>query len=135
MSYFFSKGIRFECIRCGRCCTGEPGTVYVGREEISQISDFLKMDEKAFQRQYLYPFRDSYSIKELPDGRCIFFHPEKGCLIHPVKPLQCRTYPFWFKNLRNEHRWRETQRECPGIGKGKLFSEEEILELITISPL
>ncbi len=135
IKYFFSHGIRFECIKCGKCCTGEPGTVYVSREEIRDISKFLGIDEKKFCKQFLYPFRDSYSIKELEDGRCVFFHQEKGCLIHAVKPLQCSTYPFWFKNLRNEKRWSQIEKECPGIGRGRLYSEEDILEIIARSPL
>ncbi len=117
------------------CCTGEPGTVYVSREEIERLSAFLKVEINEFIQRYLYPFRDSYSLKEMQDGRCIFFDPHKGCLVHEVKPAQCRTYPFWFKNLRSEKRWKETSAQCPGIGKGRLYTEEEILEIMEQAPI
>ncbi len=132
--YFFSKGIRFECQRCGMCCTGEPGTVYVGKEEVEDIARFFNMDIEEFKNKFLYPFRDSYSIKELKDGSCVFYR-QNMCTIYPVRPMQCKTYPFWLKNLRNEKRWKEIQKECPGIGKGKLFSEQEIIDIISLSPI
>ncbi|GAB6886834.1 YkgJ family cysteine cluster protein [Desulfothermus okinawensis JCM 13304] len=132
--YFFANGIRFKCQQCGKCCTGEPGTVYVTEEEIKKISDFLNIDTKKFKKDFLYPFRDSYSIKELKNGNCVFYK-DKSCAIYPVRPMQCRTYPFWLKNLRNEKNWKEIERQCPGIGKGKLFTVEEIIDIISKSPI
>lgn len=32
-SNFFDAGIRFECRRCGACCTGDPGIVRVNERE------------------------------------------------------------------------------------------------------
>ena len=126
--YFFSSGIHFECQQCGFCCTGSSGTIFVSSEEIKEIAKFLKIAEKDFIENYLYPFRNSYSIKEKENGDCLFY--EKGCKIYPVRPGQCRTYPFWIKNLRNEKNWELTKKECPGIGKGKLYTEEEILDIL-----
>ena len=34
---WYREGLRFECIRCGGCCTGFPGTVRVTNEEIEEI--------------------------------------------------------------------------------------------------
>ncbi len=134
MKYFFENGLRFECQRCGRCCTGEPGTVYVAPDEIKAIAEFLKIDESRFKKEYLYPYKDSYSIKELSDGSCIFYK-DNSCLIYPVRPRQCKAYPFWLKNLRNEDRWNQVARECPGVGKGRVYDVEEILEIVSISPI
>ena len=127
-SYFFDNGLRFECQQCGRCCTGSPGTIYVSPWEISQIGEFLGIPASDFINMYLYPFRDSYSIREHPDGRCSFY--DHGCVIYPVRPAQCKSFPFWFGNLRSETRWRRISRECPGIGQGKLYSKEQILEIL-----
>ena len=127
-SYFFDKGIFFECKRCGGCCTGSPGTVYVARLDISRIAEFLHIPESNFIEKYLYPFRDSYSIKEYSDGRCFFY--EDGCLIYPVRPNQCKTFPFWFSNLRSEENWQRVSDECSGIGCGRLYSKEEIVEIV-----
>lgn len=134
MKYFFEKGIRFQCQRCGKCCTGEPGTVYVSKEEIKKIANYLEIKESIFKKHYLYPFRDSYSIKELSDGSCVFYS-EDGCKIYPVRPMQCATYPFWLKNLRNENIWKEVEKECPGIGRGKVFSLQEIFKILDKSPI
>ncbi len=132
--YFFSNGIRFECTQCGICCTGEPGTVYVTEDEIKKIADFLNIDEQKLKNEFLYPYKDSYSIKELENGDCIFYK-DKSCTIYPVRPMQCKTYPFWLKNLRNEKKWKEVEKECPGIGKGKLYTAKEIIDLISKSPI
>ena len=81
------------------------------------ISDFLKIDSATFILDYLR--KDSYrpSIKELkigPDNfSCIFFnHETNGCEIYPVRPEQCRTFPFWeyFKDRPDE-----LKEECPGV--------------------
>jgi hypothetical protein len=44
--------------------------------------------------------------------------------------MQCRTWPFWFANMRSEERWKSVLRECPGIGNGPLVDRESILERI-----
>lgn len=126
--YFFDAGIRFQCQRCGSCCTGEPGTIYVAQDEIVALADHLHLTVDDFIQQYLYPFKDSYSIREYADGRCLFFH--NGCTIYPLRPRQCSTFPFWFSNLRSEERWREIRNECPGIGQGRLYCREEILAVV-----
>ena len=130
-SYFFDQGIRFECQRCGACCTGESGFIFVDKREIARIAKYLSKDVSCFIDDYLYPFRSGYSIGEHKDGRCFFY--EEGCAIYPVRPNQCRTFPFWFENLRSRKKWRLTAKECPGIGKGPLYSKEQIMECIHAS--
>jgi uncharacterized protein len=126
--YFFDNGIRFECILCGKCCNGAPGIIIVLDNEIKLIADFLEIERGLFIERFLYPYLDGFSIREDDTGRCIFF--ENGCSIYPVRPLQCRTFPFWFTNLRSEKTWNEVLKTCPGTGKGKLYSKEEILDIV-----
>jgi Fe-S-cluster containining protein len=130
-SYFFDKGLKFECAKCGSCCNGAPGIIIVLDEEISHISEFLELDRDLFIERCLYPYLDGYSIREDDTGRCIFF--ENGCAIYPTRPLQCRTFPFWFTNLRSEKTWKTASLSCPGIGKGRLYTKEELLEIIMAS--
>lgn len=41
---------------------------------------------------------------------------DKGkCSIHPVRPTQCATYPFWSPHLASEVDWRATAATCEGI--------------------
>lgn len=130
-SYFFDQGIYFECLGCGACCTGEPGIVMVYRGDLESIARHLAIDVAELVEKYLYPVRDSHSIREHEDGRCMFYRD--GCAIYPARPLQCRTYPFWFENLRSPKRWKQVSGECPGIGQGRLFTKEQILEMLHLA--
>lgn len=127
--YFFNTGIRFECRQCGKCCTGEPGIVRVSEKEMEEICRFLDMDLGEFKSRYLQSVPGEYFIGEDPEGRCFFY--ENGCRIYSVRPLQCRRFPFWLKNFRSEKTFRSLEKECPGIGKGSLYSKEEILAILS----
>ena len=37
------------------------------------------------------------------------------CSLYNVRPLQCRTWPFWPENLTDEETWNGLSEECPGI--------------------
>lgn len=127
--YFFDDGIRFECRRCGDCCTGDPGLIRISEEEIRILADFLKMTAPDLIRIHLRPIASGFSVVEDSDGSCRFY--DNGCRIYPVRPLQCRTYPFWFSQMRTIQQWEKTRCECPGIGSGALYSRERIIELIS----
>ncbi len=126
---FFKDGIRFECTRCGHCCTGEPGSIFVNSGEIQNIREYLGMEEAAFEQGCLRPMPGGFSIREKENGDCIFY-TEGGCSIHDLRPVQCRTYPFWFSTMRSEEQWLKTCAECPGIGQGRLYTQEEILKTV-----
>jgi len=67
---------------------------------------------------------------------CIFLREAGGtrqCAIYPVRPSQCRTWPFWAENLRNPESWNRAALRCPGINRGRLYTCEEI-ERIRESP-
>ena len=129
--YFFDRGIQFECRQCGGCCTGDPGIVYADKDEALHIAEYLCMPFSIFADTYLYPLRDAYGIREHSDGRCFFY--DNGCTIYPVRPHQCRTYPFWFENLRSIKKWKRVCEACPGIGSGDLYSKEKILKIIHLT--
>ena len=126
---FFREGLRFECTQCGKCCGGEPGIIFVTDREIGEIADALRLERASFTSQYLRSIPAGFSIRERPDGDCVFLEEDR-CAIHAVRPMQCRTYPFWFKNLRSEQSWAATCDSCPGIGQGKLHTEEEVLSVV-----
>jgi len=126
-AYFFDAGIRFSCTECGRCCTGEPGAVIaVSDEDIGAIASVLRLSPEEFRSRHLLRMGEVWSIRERENGDCQFL--EQGrCSIYAVRPTQCRTYPFWFKNLRSEEAWARTAGQCPGIGQGELYPRESIL--------
>jgi Fe-S-cluster containining protein len=126
--YFFDRGIHFECRRCGACCTGDPGIVYADKNEAMRIAEYFCIEFSFFADTYLYPLRAGYGVREYSDGRCYFY--DSGCTIYPVRPHQCRTYPFWFENLRSIKKWKRMSETCPGIGCGTLYSKEKILKIV-----
>lgn len=127
-SYFFDAGIRFECRRCGSCCTGAPGIVRINAAEIDTVAAYLGLPASRVMDTHISIHGDGYRVRETADGRCLFF--ENGCQVYAVRPLQCRTFPFWFANLRSETRWAAIRRQCPGIGTGRLYVKTEILDIL-----
>ena len=134
-NYFFDNGIRFSCQKCGKCCTGSSGTIYVSDSEIESIAEFLCCSIMEMKTKFLYPFKDSYSIHEKENGDCIFYDRKNGCKIQPVKPMQCSTFPFWVENMRSTYKWKLICQECIGIGVGKVYSKEEILSILENAPI
>ncbi|MDJ0784461.1 MAG: YkgJ family cysteine cluster protein [Desulfosarcinaceae bacterium] len=127
--YFFDQGLRFDCVQCGHCCTGDPGIVFVSAADLSRLAIHLQLSIDAVIQRYLSPWRDSYTIREAIDGRCLFY--DQGCAIYRVRPTQCRTWPFWPNNLRSQSRWKQVAKRCPGIGQGRRYTREEILSLLS----
>ena len=104
------------CAKCdGVCCRGESGYVWVDRRDIENISNFLNIDIDDFIKDFLKKVGYKWSIKEIKrDGeyQCIFF--DKGCTIYPVRPRQCRDFPFW-ERYKNPKYIEEVCKECIGI--------------------
>lgn len=110
--------------------------VYVSDEEIDNIAGLLNVERVLFLKEYLFSLKGEYYIKEDTQGACVFFRrdlPKTGegrCIIYPVRPSQCKSFPFWFQNLRSEAGWKIVSSACPGIGKGHVFKKEEILDIM-----
>ena len=114
----------FSCTRCGDCCTGAPGYVWVEQEEIEELAKFLGLSPGKFGERYLRKVGRRYSLLEKPGGDCIFF--DSGCTVYPARPVQCRTFPFWRSHLKSQRAWDEIAGECPGIGQGKFYAASDI---------
>ena len=126
---WYAEGLRFECQRCGRCCTGEPGYVWVTQAESKRMAEFRGVSAEEFGRKYLRKAGAHDSLIELPDGRCIFY-ANKSCIVYPARPTQCRTFPFWVSVIVAPEAWTACGGKCPGIGKGRLYSHDEIEEIL-----
>lgn len=107
----FSKGYDYaldysRCESCpGTCCNIKGGgCVWITDEEILQVSQFLGHSPELIQKK---------------QGWSLLVHPKKGChylkngkcSIYPVRPSQCRNFPFW------SHLKTKDIRHCPGIVK------------------
>ena len=126
---WYHEGLKFQCSQCGDCCTGAPGFVWVNKAEIAALAKSQDMDEQSFEDTYVMQVGIRKSLKEFPNGDCVFFDGEKRkCTVYEQRPRQCRTWPFWDSNLRSPETWAETCEACPGSGQGKLYQLEQIEE-------
>lgn len=129
-SPWYEDGLRFACTRCGNCCGGAPGNVYVSELEIDALAERLGLDRAAFIRRYTRRIRRSdgphVSLIEQPNYDCIFFRRGSGCTIYEDRPKQCRTWPFWRGNIEYREDWETAAEDCPGIGRGDRWSADHI---------
>ena len=127
---WYDKGLNFTCTQCGNCCTGAPGYVYVTLDEVKRISAFLGRSDGTLSPQHLRRVGRRYSLTEdKKSGDCCFLKTENGkrmCSIYPVRPLQCRTWPFWDINLESPEAWDEAAQGCPGMNQGRHYSFVQI---------
>ncbi|MFQ5449359.1 MAG: YkgJ family cysteine cluster protein [Nitrospinaceae bacterium] len=121
--------LRFECQPdCFKCCC-KPGFVYFDREDIREISKYLNCTPSEFKSTYLKRDDGDWVIEVENDAPCTFLTCE-GCSIHPSKPKQCRSYPFWKENLDSKNIWRLLGGFCPGVDRGPMVPVEEIKTIL-----
>jgi Fe-S-cluster containining protein len=123
---WYAEGLEFTCTRCGNCCTGEPGFVWVTPEEIERLAALVGVALDEFARRYVRRVADHLSLIERANGECIFWDAHEGCTVYPERPAQCRTWPFWPPHLESRRSWEKLQAFCPGSRQGRLYAIEEI---------
>jgi hypothetical protein len=128
---WYADGLNFECMQCGRCCSGPAeGYIWVAWPEMQLIADFLKIAPKELRRKYLKRVGLRTTITERQNTKdCVFLKEDNGlkrCVIYPVRPNQCRTWPFWASNLARADAWQQAAQKCRGVSRGRLYSFEEI---------
>jgi Fe-S-cluster containining protein len=126
---WYGEGLKFSCTQCGDCCTGAPGYVWVTNDEIEALAALVRMEIDDFENQYVRQVGIRKSLKEFPNGDCVFLDGQKRiCSVYSARPRQCRTWPFWDSNLKTPDDWKHTCDVCPGSGKGRLYTLDEIEE-------
>lgn len=125
---WYAKGLRFECTRCGNCCIGDGRYVFVypGLDETFRIARHLGIAREDLIERFCEMIEGVLVFRSDSD-HCVFL---KGgaCMIYPVRPGQCRTWPFWRSNLKRDEWHGFIKGRCPGIGRGRLYFREEIDE-------
>jgi hypothetical protein len=124
---WFARGVQFECVRCGKCCRGEPGYVWVTTEEIAAMAARLKISREKFIRWNVRREGLRLSLKERKGGDCILWHGQ--CTVYEARPRQCRAFPFWKEALHAKRVFDALHRDCPGVGRGKFYTCEDILAI------
>ena len=64
-----------------------------------------------------------------PDSEPCMFLNKKGCGVRGAA-AQCRTFPFWPENMSDLRVWKKVKKLCPGVGKGKNYAVDEIIEIM-----
>ncbi|MBU1698702.1 MAG: YkgJ family cysteine cluster protein [Candidatus Eisenbacteria bacterium] len=124
---WYKDGLQFTCTRCGKCCQDreDPTFVFLEEDDIQRLSECMNISPKqVLQRYCQWSGEDGYTLKRKP-GSCIFFDECIGCRVYPARPLQCRTWPFWPWNMRQEN-WNDAVKFCPGCNKGEKHNAREI---------
>ncbi len=139
MAAWYQDGLCFQCTQCGHCCSGGPGVVWVDREEIRRIAEFLSMHPDDLWGPILRRVDVSrISLTERSNGDCVFLKRtedgRKVCSIYAIRPQQCRTWPFWGSNLRARSSWDQAAVRCPGMNQGKRYVYVQIESIRTAEP-
>jgi uncharacterized protein len=134
MSYFEQTPLRFRCTGCGQCCSGDPDYyVYITQHESESIRRHLRLSTGWFKRRYLRRSpQGELVINNQGGGRCLFLTQDNRCGIYAVRPLQCRTYPFWPEVVNSKAMWRIEARRCEGIGDGQVVPVSRIRTMLAM---
>ena len=129
---WYACGLHFECTGCGNCCAGpEEGYIWITTQEIELLAKHLNITVEAVRKTYIRRVGFRLSIIENSATKdCIFLTAGgegcRGCAIYPVRPNQCRTWPFWNDNLNSPDSWNYAAVKCPGINRGRQYTVAEI---------
>ncbi|TVQ77472.1 MAG: YkgJ family cysteine cluster protein [Bradymonadales bacterium] len=133
MAEFWEKGIRFECQGSGKCCVsrGGFGFVYVTSSDRKRLAKQLGLKTQDFTRDFCKKSDGFFHLVDGEDGNCVFLK-DRRCSVYEGRPTQCRTWPFWPETM-NARRWnKDVASFCPGVGKGRVWSKQEIEHQIEI---
>jgi len=99
----------------------------VTAEELAAIAQHKRISIGEMRILHTRLVGERISLREFANGDCVFLDPRtRGCTVYPVRPAQCRTWPFWNSNLVSEEAWDRAHEKCPGMGQGDLVQLEII---------
>ena len=132
------ENIGFSCLMCGKCCRRAFGDnrVLLTPQEIQLITDHTGMDPDEIRTPATSDdpeFTDLIDAKgrihtfgwmllRKNNGDCNFIEDadvSNKCKIHDVRPMLCRTYPFYMQRMELH------VSECEGLGS-KITPEESL---------
>ena len=137
-------GLRFRCTMCGNCCTGPPGTVQLDQSELARLAKRLGITEPQFIAKYTKPMATgAHTLTETLTAfgyDCIFLDRKTVtgkavCGVYEDRPAQCKTWPFWKRNLTDERAWDRAAATCPGMNTGPLVAPRRVRLTRDASPI
>jgi hypothetical protein len=94
-------------------------------EDRRRMAAVLGMPTRDFTRKFCVQEDGIWKLKDEPGGDCTFLK-NKRCSVYEGRPTQCRTWPFWPEAMNAKTWTNEIASFCPGVGKGKVWSAEEV---------
>jgi Fe-S-cluster containining protein len=106
---------------------GEYAHVYLSCREERAAAEFLGVSLQRFRGRYTFVDEEGWRELEFTGDRCVFLDEQTNrCRVYPVRPIACRTFPFW-RELVRDGRWTgKAKKLCEGVGRGRAFSPEEV---------
>lgn len=131
---WYADGVRFECRQSGQCCTnhGSYSRVYLEDDEAKEVARLKGISLKELEREWCYR-EEGHRLVQSRNNACAFLDGHR-CTVYEARPHQCRTWPFWKENLKPSVWKRDVEAFCPGVGKGKVYSAQEIEEIADSEP-
>ncbi len=107
------------------------GLVYMHAQEERRIAAHLGLTVAVFRKKFDATWQEEsecWAI-EAKDGRgCPLLTSDRRCSVHPVKPSQCGSWPFWPEMLDDRRVWDEAKSFCKGLDapEGRRYTPAEI---------
>ncbi|MFX0020858.1 MAG: YkgJ family cysteine cluster protein [Candidatus Hermodarchaeota archaeon] len=139
------KNLRFNCIKCGNCCTDKDTLVNLTYLDILKIKNGLKLDlnevlnllgfyifdkkitKDERKRMVIAPIETEkglafVALRKNSLGGCYFYNSKnKKCLIYNLRPMLCRTFPFTFGILDEKKSQNKNKVKIFYTEKGKKY--------------
>jgi Fe-S-cluster containining protein len=116
---------RFACHRCGHCCSGGQGHVWLEPGEVEAMAAARSTAVDTFRARHVRTVRDPAtgvlreSLREADEGsgsgRCSLLEGTNTCSVYTARPAHCRTFPYWPGVLADEAAFERARSTCPGI--------------------
>lgn len=118
-----APAFRFACTRCGHCCSGGSGHVWIEEPEIEPMARALGMSAARFAERHLRRVVDPntgverLSLREVANegGRCALLVGKNTCSVYAARPQHCRQFPYWERVLTDPAAFEAARATCPGI--------------------
>jgi len=121
------RALRFKCTGCGKCCTGgEDHYIAMSKMEAQRIQKHLGISSNWFRRRYVTHLTRNTLTARMHKGQCVFLSDSGKCQIYKLRPVQCRTYPYWPELLENKRVWDNEATHCEGINVGNVVPITDI---------
>ena len=132
---------RFACHRCGHCCTGGAGFVWVEDDELPALAAAKGMDGDDFVRTFVKRVRDPktgrmrLSLRERETGGsggpCALLEGTNQCSVYTARPRHCADFPYWPAVLEDPAAFERARAVCPGIAvEAEPAQREEAFRLL-----